>query len=169
MKIYGRKLRILCLCAVTAALYAAITVLTAPFAYGAVQFRAAEALCILPFFVPETAWGLFVGCLVSNIMSGNIFDIIFGSLSTLLAALCTAYIGKRRKSRILACLMPVFFNGFIVGAVITYAYEGKKLADSVGLFAANVLWVSLGEAAVMLIIGFPLIKLIEKNKILDKF
>lgn len=160
-----KKIKILCLCAVTAALYAALTAATAPFSYGAVQFRAAEALCVLPYFIPQTAWGLFAGCLLSNILSGNVFDIVFGSLATLFAALCTAQLGKRRKSAVLACLMPVVFNGLIVGSVITCAYEGKKLFESVGLLALNILWVSVGEAAVMLVLGVPLLKLIEKRKI----
>ena len=160
----GKETKILCLCAITAALYAALTIVTAPFAYGPIQFRIAEALCVLPYFIPQTAWGLFIGCLLSNIMSGNVFDILFGSLATLLAAGCTAYFGKKGKSTVLACLMPVFFNGIIIGAVITCAYEGRRFLDSVGLFALNALWVSIGEAAVMLLIGYPLIKLIEKRK-----
>ena len=167
MNISGKKTKILCLCAVTAALYAALTVATAPFAFGAVQFRIAEALCVLPFFIPQTAWGLFIGCLISNIMSGNIFDIIFVSLATLMAALCTAHLGKQGKSALIACLMPVIFNGVIVGAVITFAYEGRSFFDSLGLFVINALWVSLGEAAVMLAIGLPLIRIIEKRKILS--
>ncbi len=164
MKAENKKIKIICLCAAVAALYAVLTMLTAPIAFGAIQFRVSEALCVLPFFVPQTAWGLFAGCLISNIMSGNIFDIIFGSLATLLAAGCTAIIGKRRKSALLACLMPVIFNGIIVGAVITYAYEGGGFLGSLRLFAVNALWVSIGEAAVMFILGYPLIKFIEKRK-----
>ena len=164
MKADKKKIKIVCLCAAVAALYAVMTMLTAPVAFGAIQFRVSEALCVLPFFAPQTAWGLFAGCIISNIMSGNVFDIIFGSLATLLAAGCTALMGKRGKSALLACLMPVLFNGIIVGAVITYAYEGGGFLDSLKLFAVNALWVSLGEAAVMFILGYPLIKFIEKRK-----
>jgi uncharacterized membrane protein len=164
MKADKKKIKIVCLCAATAALYAVLTMITAPVAFGAIQFRVSEALCVLPFFVPQTAWGLFAGCIISNIMSGNVFDIIFGSLATLLAAGCTALMGKRGKNALLACLMPVLFNGIIVGAVITYAYEGGGLLDSLRLFAVNALWVSLGEAAVMFILGYPLIKFIENRK-----
>lgn len=164
MRTNEKKIKMICTCAATAALYAALTMLTAPISFGAVQFRVSEALCVLPFFVPQTAWGLFAGCLVSNIMSGNVFDIIFGSLATLLAAGCTAMIGRRGKSALLACLMPVLFNGVTVGAVITYAYEGGRFFDSLGLFAVNALWVSLGEAGVMYILGYPLIRLIENKR-----
>ena len=165
----SKKIKILCLCAITAAAYAALTIITAPFSYSPIQFRAAEALCVLPYFIPQTAWGLFAGCILANILSGNVMDVVFGSLATLLAALCTACLGKRRKSMLLACLMPVIFNGIIIGAVITSAYEGKRVFESFGLYALNALGVSLGEAAVMLLIGFPLMKLIEKRELLSKF
>ena len=75
--------------AVTGAAYAALTMLLAPISYGAIQCRVSEVLCILPFFIPCTAWGLFAGCAIANLLSAaGIFDVIFGSLATLLAALC---------------------------------------------------------------------------------
>ena len=72
--------------AIVGAAYAAMTIALAPISYGAVQLRVSEVLCILPFFIPGTAWGLFVGCALANILTGNIFDIIFGSLAPLAAA-----------------------------------------------------------------------------------
>ena len=75
--------------AVTGAAYAALTMLLAPISYGAIQCRVSEVLCILPFFIPCTAWGLFAGCAIANLLSAaGIFDVVFGSLATLLAALC---------------------------------------------------------------------------------
>ena len=74
--------------AVTGAAYAALTMLLAPISYGAIQCRVSEVLCILPFFIPCTAWGLFAGCAIANLLSAaGIFDVVFGSLATLLAAL----------------------------------------------------------------------------------
>ena len=71
--------------AVTGAAYAALTMLLAPISYGAIQCRVSEVLCILPFFIPCTAWGLFVGCAIANLLSAaGIFDVVFGSLATLL-------------------------------------------------------------------------------------
>ena len=128
----SNKIRVLCTAAVTGAAYAVMTIALAPISYGALQFRVSEVLCILPFFIPGTVWGLFAGCILANLLTGNIFDIIFGSLATLLAGLCTAAFGKRSQrtgSALLACLMPVVFNAAQVG---------------------------LGEAGVMLLIGFPL-------------
>ena len=71
--------------AVTGAAYAALTMLLAPISYGAIQCRVSEVLCILPFFIPCTAWGLFAGCAIANLLSAaGIFDVVFGSLATLL-------------------------------------------------------------------------------------
>ena len=109
--------------AVTGAAYAALTMLLAPISYGAIQCRVSEVLCILPFFIPCTAWGLFAGCAIANLLSAaGIFDVVFGSLATLLAALCTAWLGRGRGAQswlrcVLAALMPVVFNFVFVGAV----------------------------------------------------
>ena len=106
--------------AIIAALYAAITLLLAPISYGEVQVRIAESLTLLPILLPEAVPALAVGCLLSNILGGaTIFDIIFGTLATLLAALCTRML---RKNRLAASFMPVLFNGVIVGAVVHYCY-----------------------------------------------
>lgn len=73
-----------------AALYTALTVLLAPLSYGEVQIRFSEAFTLLPILMPEAVPALLVGCLLSNILGGcSIFDIVFGSLATLLAAVCT--------------------------------------------------------------------------------
>ena len=153
--------------AVIAAVYAALTYALAPISYNAIQFRVSEALTVLPFFMPFTAWGLFVGCIVANFLFGNIFDVIFGSLATLGAALCTAYFvrqGSTVRTRLLGCLMPVVFNAVIVGAVITWAYEGQNIFQHPKLYAANALWVGLGEAGVLYLIGYLLLRQLPKLK-----
>ena len=121
--------------AIVAAAYAALTIALAPISYGAVQFRVSEALTVLPFFMPCTVWGLWIGCILANLYTGTIADIVFGSLATLLAALCTAWFGKRGntvKNRILGCLMPVVFNAVIVGAVLTWAYQFQEFPSLIG-------------------------------------
>ena len=147
--------------AVIAAVYAALTIALAPISYGAVQFRVSEALTVLPFLMPCTTWGLWIGCILANLFTGNIFDIVFGSLATLGAALCTAYFGRRGntvKNRLLACLMPVLFNAVIVGAVITWGYEGQNIFEHPGLYAANAAWVGLGELGVLYLLGYTLLR-----------
>ena len=84
------SIRKITLSAVIAALYAALTLLLAPISFGPVQCRVAECLCILPLFTPYAIPGLFLGCLISNIIgSMGMFDIVFGSLTTLVAAILT--------------------------------------------------------------------------------
>lgn len=165
------SLRKLTLAAVIAAVYAALTMLLPALSYSNWQFRISEALCILPFFFPYTTWGLFVGCMIANIIStvGPI-DVIFGSLATLGAGLCTAAIGRGGSTplrRVLGCLMPVLFNGVIIGAelaLIAGGSEGSRLA----LFAVYGLEVAIGEAGVMFIIGLPLMTLLPKSPALRR-
>ena len=158
--------------AVVGAVYAVLTMALAPISYGAVQLRISEALCILPFFLPGTAWGLFIGCALANILTGNVFDIVFGSLATLAAALITAQLGKKERTlsrQLLACLMPVVFNAVIVGAVITAAYEGLNLFRRLDVFAVNALWVGLGEAVVLSARGLPLMRWLPGRKFFRDF
>ena len=115
MKISTRKLAS---AAVVGAAYAALTLLLAPISFGLVQFRVSEALCILPAFVPFTAWGLWAGCAIANLAGGYaLTDIVFGSLATLGASLCMAAIAKGRRQplslgrAVAVCFMPVIWNG----------------------------------------------------------
>ena len=144
--------------AAVAAVYAALTMATASFSYGPIQFRISEALNILPFFFPDTVWGLFVGCLIANLISTyGIFDLVFGSLGSLLAALAVMAIGKtgrkRIGSKVLACFMPALFNGAIVGAVIAWSTVPGAFFAAFWLNAAEV---AVGELAVMFVLGLPL-------------
>ena len=152
--------------AVIGAAYAVLTVAFAPISFGAVQFRLSEALCVLPYFLPGSAWGLFIGCALANIMTGNLLDIVFGSLATLIAGLLTAHFGrqpKRRFSALLACLMPVIVNALVVGWIITAAYNGMNVLEHPGIFALNAGQIALGEAAVLLLLGLPLIHYLPKK------
>ena len=163
------SIRSLAVSAIIAALYAVLTIVLAPISYGALQFRVSEALCIFPYLLPYTSWGLFVGCIIANLMTGNVFDIVFGSLATLLAALCTAAIGKKNdtlKNRLFACLMPVLFNAVIVSAVIVFAYNGTA---NLGAYLLCFVQIAVGEAGVLYLLGLPLIKFIGKSKVIEKY
>jgi len=140
--------------AVFGALYAAVTLLTAPISFGALQCRISEALCILPFLFPETAWGLFGGCLLANLLGGSgPLDVIFGSLATLLGALMTS----RMRWKWLAALPPVIMNGLFVGAVLAYTATPSGFW---GLFPLIALEVAGGEAAALYALGIPLLFLL---------
>lgn len=105
-----------------AAIYVVLTLLFAPFSYGEVQVRLSEALTILPVFTPAAVPGLFVGCLLSNILGGCIVpDIIFGSLATLTGAVFTYLL--RNQSRFLAPLPPILANALIVPFVLRFGYQ----------------------------------------------
>ena len=105
---------------VIGAIYVALTLIFAPFSYGAVQVRISEALTILPYFTPAAIPGLFVGCLISNILGGCVLpDIIFGSLATLIGALISHRI---RKFKYAVPVPPIFANVLIIPFVLRYAY-----------------------------------------------
>lgn len=108
--------------AVIAALYVVLTLFINAFdlASGAIQVRISEALTILPYFTPAAVPGLFIGCLLSNFMTGAaIWDIIFGSLATLIGAIGTYLL---RKWKWCAPLPPILSNTIIIPFVLTYAY-----------------------------------------------
>ncbi len=110
--------------AVIAALYTVLTVFIAAFnlASGAIQIRISEALTILPYFTPAAIPGLFIGCLLSNIITGAaIWDVIFGSLATLIGAIGTYFL-SRKVNKWLAPVPPILANTLIIPFVLTFAY-----------------------------------------------
>ena len=140
--------------AIIAALYAVLTLLLQPLSYGEVQIRFSEALTLLPILMPEAVPALAVGCLLANVLGGcMIVDIVFGTLATLLAAICT----RRLRERFwLAALMPVLFNGVIVGAVVHYYY-----APMIAL-PLCMLSVAAGEAVACLVVGPVLLRVLRR-------
>ncbi len=157
----------LVLCSVIAALYFTLTVTAFGISFGGAQFRVSEALCVLPFLFPETALGVFAGCLLANIMSpfGPI-DIVFGSLATLIAAIVTS----KLKNKWLTPLPMILSNALIVGAVISYAEAGSNLFTGKfwSAFAFNAGSVGIGEAGVGFLLGVPLIIALQKTGIVSR-
>ena len=139
--------------AVIAAIYSVLTIILAPISYGAVQVRIAEALTVLPAISSTSIFGLFAGCLIANVFTGNIVDIIFGSLTTLSAAICSYYL---RNHKWLVPLPPVVLNGLIVGGYLTYLYGG--------LWYINMLTVALGQLVSCYVLGMPVLLLVNNNK-----
>lgn len=152
----------LCFSAVIAALYAALTLGFQAISYGPVQFRVSEAMTLLPVLFPEAVPGLAVGCLISNLfnpMGATVYDVVFGTLATLMAAVLT----RRIKGSIwLRALPPVLCNAVIIGLVITYAY-------GVDLLWMNMLTVGLGQAVVCYVLGVPLVRVLEKQPLIQKW
>ncbi|MGF7397392.1 QueT transporter family protein [Thermoanaerobacterium thermosaccharolyticum] len=145
--------------ALIAALYAVMTIALAPISYGQIQVRVAEALTVLPFFSSYSILGLFVGCIIANMIGGNgIFDVVFGSLATLISAVITYYIGKSnlRYKRYLAPLPPVIINAVIIGIELNVVFNLPLVA--------SMLWVGLGEMIACYVLGLPLLLYIDKNE-----
>ena len=117
-----KKTRFITQAALIAALYVVLTYVanSLGLASGAIQVRFSEALTILPFFTPAAIPGLFIGCILSNLLTGcALLDIIFGSIATLLGAIGTYVL---RKHKWLAPLPPVLSNILIVPFVLAYVY-----------------------------------------------
>ncbi|MCI5698049.1 MAG: QueT transporter family protein [Clostridiales bacterium] len=142
--------------AVIAAIYAVLTIAIAPLSYGMMQLRFSEAMTILPVFTPLAIPGLFIGCLLANLLSPvGFIDVVFGSLASLLSAYGTY---KLRHKILLAPLPPVVVNGIIVGIMLKYYYG----VDAHLLLC--MLWVAGGQAVACYGLGLPLKKLLDKHK-----
>lgn len=155
----------LTLAGIIAALYAVLSYFSSIFgvAFGPIQCRFSEALCILPFLTPAAIPGLFLGCLVSNLLSPyGALDIVFGSLATLLAALWT----YRMPNRWLAPFPPVVCNAVIVGAVITIQQVPLNLFW--GAFAYNALTVGIGQMLSCYVLGGLLLQLFSHSSAFQK-
>ena len=117
----NKKVQFLVQAAMIGAIYVVLTILFQPFSFGQIQVRIAEALTILPVFTPAAIPGLFIGCMIGNILGGSILpDIVFGSLATLIGALFTYLL--RNQSKYLAVLPPILSNTIIVPFILRYAY-----------------------------------------------
>ena len=106
-----------------AALYTVLTLFIGAFglANGAIQFRISEALCVLPFFTSAAIPGLTIGCLISNLMTGCLWqDVLFGTLATLLGAVGASLL---RRVPWLVPLPTVLANTLIIPYVLAYAYH----------------------------------------------
>ena len=105
---------------IIAALYVVLTLVFAPISFGEAQLRVAEALTILPLFTSAAIPGLFVGCLIANMLGGAvIWDVLFGSIATFLGALGSYLL---RKNRWLVPIAPIVSNTVIIPFVLKYAY-----------------------------------------------
>lgn len=142
--------------AIIAAIYALLTIFLAPISSGLIQCRVSEALCVLPYFTFSAVPGLFIGCALANLLTGApVYDVVFGSLATLLAAY-TTYLMRKRVSKYLAPLPSVVINALVVGALLVYVYD-----VGVGYWVAAG-YVAVGQAIACFALGLPLMKLLER-------
>ena len=116
------KTRRIAVSAIIAALYVVLTLISASIGLssGVIQLRISEALYVLVWFTPSAIPGLFLGCMIANLVTGAVvWDIIFGSIATLLGAVGAYYL---RKRKIVSLLCPVISNMIIIPLVLKYAY-----------------------------------------------
>lgn len=154
----NRNLRFLCRGALIAALYVVLTWLCSLVGLdkGVIQMRLSEALCVLPAFTGAAVPGLFVGCLLANLLTGSALpDIIFGSLATLIGAL-GAYALRRRKW--LVPLPTVLANVLIIPFVLRFAYGAE------GTIPYFMLTVGAGEVISAYICGMLLYVAMDRRR-----
>ncbi|SHM32719.1 Uncharacterized membrane protein [Anaerosporobacter mobilis DSM 15930] len=150
------KVQFLTQAAMIAAIYVVLTYLFQPFGFMDVQVRVAEALTILPFFTPAAIPGLFVGCLLGNLLGGAVLlDIVIGSLTTLVAA-CLSYL--LRKNKYFVALPPIIANAIVVPWVLRIGYG---LATPIPLMMVTV---GIGEIISCGILGTILLQALIKYK-----
>jgi uncharacterized membrane protein len=150
--------RFLTTASLIAALYAALALLLEPVSYGPIQCRLSEALTVLPLLTPAAVPGLFVGCLLANLLGPyGLPDVILGSLCTLLAALGTHFF---RRSTFLALLFPVFINAL---GVASYLYF---LARTPFIFTATT--ILIGEGIAVYGPGLLILMAIRKSSLAEK-
>lgn len=142
--------------ALIAALYVTLVLVFSFSSFGPIQFRVAEALTILPFFTPAAIPGLFIGCIIANILGGAvIWDIVFGSLATLLAAVISY---KLRKNKWLVAIPPVLINTVVVAFILKFAYG---MADGIWILMSGVF---LGQMVAAYGLGMILLEALSPVK-----
>ena len=153
----NKKVLFITQAAMIAAIYVVLTVFISAFnlASGAIQVRISEALTILPYFTPTAIPGLFIGCLLSNFITGCApYDVLFGSIATLLGALGTYSL---RKFKWLAPIPPILSNTIIVPFILAYVYG---LEDGIPYL---MLTVGIGEVLSCGVLGMILLFALQKH------
>ena len=152
----NKKVLFITQAAMIAAIYVVLTIFISAFnlASGAIQVRISEALTILPFFTPAAIPGLFIGCLFSNFITGCApYDILFGSLATLIGAFGTYAL---RKYKFLAPVPPIVANTIIVPFILAFVYQ---VEDAIPFL---MLTVGIGEVISCGILGMLLLFALQK-------
>lgn len=161
----SKKVLFLVQAAMIAAVYVALTYVSAAMglASGTIQVRISEALCILPVFTTAAIPGLWLGCLLANLMTGGIVvDVLFGSLATLMGAVGTYLL---RKHKFACTLPPVLANMVIVPFVLRYGYH--LVTEYHGIdwsIPVNALTVGIGETITCVIMGGVLLRGLAKYR-----
>ena len=161
-----KLLRFIVFNGIVAALYVVLTYFLAPISYGPIQARVSEVMTVFPVFSWGMIPGVTLGCFISNLLNPDNLgpvDIIGGTLATLIAGVFSRMIGK--KNMWLGIIPPVLANGIIVGGYLPFLLFDEVTWQSVAL---TMLSVAAGEAAVLVVLGIPLIAVIGKTGLKNK-
>lgn len=151
-----KKTRNLVHAALIAAVYIVLIMVFRPISFGPIQFRIAEALCVLPYFTPAAIPGLFIGCLISNLLGGAmLMDVIFGSLATLIGAIGSYLL---RRNRYLVSIPPILANTLIIPWVLKFAYGSE---DMIWYMMVTV---GIGEILAIGVLGHFLLNVLMKHR-----
>lgn len=164
-----KRIRFVVFNGIIAALYVVLTYLLAPISYGPVQARVSEVLTIFPIFSGATIPGVALGCVISNIINPENLgpvDIIGGTLATVIAGVFSYLIGKKNKW--LGIIPPIVANGLIVGGYLPFLLVNPGSTVTVQTVLFTMLTVAAGEAAVMVVLGLPLIAVIKNTGLKNK-
>ncbi|MCR5687036.1 MAG: QueT transporter family protein [Lachnospiraceae bacterium] len=158
--------------AIIAALYVVLSLLTYQFSYLEIQCRVAEALCMTVYFTPAGVWGVFVGCLITNMFSGQWIDIVFGSLATLIAVMLTKPIAAAVRKKcgnkldiwhsLLIPIPTVVVNAIAIPFVLYYGYGIVSMGSAESRWAVLALMafsIAVGEIISCYVFGPILVKI----------
>lgn len=168
----NKKLHSLTEGAMIAAIYGVLTLVFWQFSSMQIQVRVSEALCVLPLFTSAAVPGLTVGCFLVNILMGNIWDAIFGSMATFLAA-AVAYRLKEKKTALhwLAPLACVVFNALIVPFVLYFGYGVTTFGNEAGMWLVlglQALSIAIGQVIACYGLGMPLYYLLKRTRLFER-
>lgn len=171
-----------------AAVYAACTLvallLLQGLAWGPVQFRISEALTVIAVLTPAAVPGLTIGCVIANlaamVINGTgalgLLDVVFGSAATLIGALWCRKFAENPK---VAMLGPVLANAIIVPAYLPILLQGLGFytipfttisldGAYLPMYLFGLVATGIGEAAVIYILGTPLLAALRRAKVFSK-
>ncbi len=160
---------------IIAALYVVLSLLTYQFSYLEIQCRVAEALCMTVYFTPAGVWGVFVGCLITNMFSGSWIDMVFGSLATLIAVFLTKPIASAIRKKcgdnldfkhsLLIPIPTVIVNAVVIPFVLYYGYGIVTMGSAtskgavLGLMAFSI---AAGEIISCYVFGPIIVKILRE-------
>ena len=171
----NNKLRRMVFAAMIAAMYAALTLMLSPISFGNIQIRMSEAMVLLPVLFASSVPGVTLGCFMANLIGAMMglsilgyLECIVGTLATLLAAVLSRKFADIRVKNIpwVSVLMPVLFNGVIIGAELAYALMPEAMLTGFVIFGFEV---AFGELLAVGVFGIPLVKAFERAKVKERF